>query len=210
MVTRIARVIQRTVRSLLYKAAVNASVLWTGRWIAPSARLVLKPGARLVLGRGVTIREYTRIIIGPASRLEIGDGGTVDRGCEITAVSGAEVTIGSDTYIGNYCNIRSDKFVHIGRGCYLAQFVSLIDGGYDLRAAGREITREAYKAQGVRVGENAWLGVGCILLPGVSIGDGSVVGAGAVVTKDVPARAIVVGNPAHVIAHRPGRADDAN
>lgn len=50
----------------------------------------------------------------------------------------------------------------------------------------------------IHIGKNVWLGAGAIILPGVTIGDNSIVGAGSVVTKDVPANVIVVGNPAHV------------
>ena len=52
------------------------------------------------------------------------------------------------------------------------------------------------------MGHDVWIGRSAIILPGVSIGDGAVVGAGAVVTKDVPAYAVVVGNPARVIRYR--------
>ena len=51
----------------------------------------------------------------------------------------------------------------------------------------------------IHIGRNVWLGAGAIILPGVTIGDNSIVGAGSVVTKDVPANVIVVGNPAHVL-----------
>ena len=51
----------------------------------------------------------------------------------------------------------------------------------------------------VRIGNNVWIGAGVIILPGVEIGDNSVIGAGSVVTKDVPANAVVAGNPAKII-----------
>ena len=51
----------------------------------------------------------------------------------------------------------------------------------------------------IRVNSDAWIGAGVIILPGLTIGEGAVVGAGSVVTKDVPAHSIVVGNPAHII-----------
>ena len=51
----------------------------------------------------------------------------------------------------------------------------------------------------VRIGRNVWLGAGAIILPGVTVGDNSIVGAGSVVTRDVEENTIVVGNPAHVL-----------
>ena len=49
------------------------------------------------------------------------------------------------------------------------------------------------------VGDNVWIGTRAIILPGVTIGDGAVIGAGAVVTKDVPARSVAAGNPARIL-----------
>ena len=54
-------------------------------------------------------------------------------------------------------------------------------------------------ARPVRIEDNVWIGGGAILLPGVTVGDNSVIGAGAVVTRDVPANTVVAGNPARVI-----------
>lgn len=198
-----------TLGSLGRKLAVNSTFGWTGRWIALSSRLVIRRGGAFAMGRNARVGENVRIIVDSESSLAIGAQTTIERGGEMTAVNGARVIIGVGTYVGNYCNIRSDKDIRIGDDCYLAQFVSVLDGGYRLRGNSDRITREDYETKSVSIGHNVWLGVGVIVLPGVVIGDGAVVGAGAVVTKDVAPRAIAVGNPAHVIATRPGRSGGA-
>ena len=200
---RVLRYAVATITSIGYKIAVNITFGWTGRWIAISVRIILRRGGKIVLGRNSTIGEYTRVIIGPGSTLSIGARTAVERGGELTAVNGAHVIIGADTYIGNYCNIRSDNYICIGDGCYIAQFVSVIDGGYKLNTVAGRISRNDYDVKSVHIGHNVWLGVGVIVLPGVTIGDGAVVGGGAVVTKDLPARCIAVGNPARITSYRP-------
>lgn len=201
--SRVLRYAMTVLRSLGCKVAVNGSSAWTGRWIATSVRIVIRSGGRIVLGRNARIGEYSRVIVGQGSMLSIGARTSIERGGELTAVNGAHVAIGTDTYVGNFCNIRSDESIQIGDHCYIAQFVSVIDGGYNLRAETGRISREDYETKGVHIGHNVWLGVGVIVLPGVSIGDGAVVGAGAVVTKDIPPRSIAVGNPARVTSVRP-------
>ena len=200
---RVLRYAMAVLRSIGCKVAVNGSVAWTGRWIATSARIIIRRGGKILLGRNARIGEYTRVIVGPGSVLAIGPRTAIERGGELTAVYGARVAIGADTYVGSFCNIRSDDSIQIGNGCYIAQFVSVIDGGYKLTAETGRISREDYETKSVRIGHNVWLGVGVIVLPGVSIGDGAVLGAGAVVTKDIPARSIAVGNPARVTSVRP-------
>ena len=70
-------------------------------------------------------------------------------------------------------------------------------------AKGEIIKRQPLTTRGgIKIGDDAWLGVGVIVLDGVSIGSGAVIGAGSVVTADVPDNAIAVGNPARVISSR--------
>jgi len=105
----------------------------------------------------------------PGGILEIGDRVFVNRGVAIHASE--RVTIGDNAFIGDLCAIYDSNFheVEPGKGVTVAP---------------------------VRIGRNVWIGRAAIVLPGVSIGDHSVVAAGAVVTRDVPAGQLVGGNPA--------------
>lgn len=69
-------------------------------------------------------------------------------------------------------------------------------------AAGSLIRLQPYESRPVHIGSDVWFGVGVTVLPGVTVGDGAVLGARAVVTKDVPAGAIAVGSPARIIRYR--------
>ena len=199
---RIIKYLAGWLKSLLYKVKLNASFLLTGRWISISVKLVISKSGELIIGNKTKINEYSRIIIGDASGIYIGKDSCIDRGGEITSVNGAVVDIGYDTYIGNYCNIRSDKNISIGHGCHFGQFVSILDGGYVFKNKKTAVSRKDYETKAVNVGNHVWLGVGVVVLPGVTIGEGAIVGAGAVVTRNLPAFSVSVGNPARIITYR--------
>jgi acetyltransferase-like isoleucine patch superfamily enzyme len=113
--------------------------------------------------------------------------------------------------IGKYCSIGygvsffacrahlpTRKFQHMIVSTYPMYFhpVRLLNN-----SKGMQWPKEAWK-EGINVGNDVWIGPRAIILPAVTIGDGAVVGAGAVVTKDVPAYAVVAGNPAKIIHYR--------
>jgi len=118
-----------------------------------------------------------------------------------------------------YCRISGDPKVVIGRNFYMnvaCQLLGDITFGDDVLlgpmvimwgrdhgfAAGQPIREQPLKRAPIRVGNDVWIAGGCVVLRGVTIGDGAVVGAGAVVTRDIPPNAIAVGNPATVIKYR--------
>jgi acetyltransferase-like isoleucine patch superfamily enzyme len=86
------------------------------------------------------------------------------------------------------------SFINSGRNCLIGDCVIIQDSNY------HEIDEGAgVKTRAVVIGDNVWIGRNAIILPGVEIGDHSVVGAGSVVTRSVPARSLVAGNPARII-----------
>ena len=102
------------------------------------------------------------------------------------------------TLDGGYCTagvqIVCAKRVSIGKGCAIARDVIIRDtDAHHLLGCGHEMVKE------VRIGERVWIGNRAMVLKGVTIGDGAVVAAGAVVTKDVPPKTMVAGVPARVI-----------
>ena len=106
--------------------------------------------------------------------------------------------IGEDTWIGHQTLIICNSRVSIGKKVDVAPKVFIGTGTHVLdpvgdHSAGQGINKDVVVEDGV------WLGVGCLILPGVSIGQKAVVGAGAVVTRNVSSRAIVAGIPAKVI-----------
>jgi len=110
---------------------------------------------------------------------------------------------GQNTYIGDHvflnvlCNILDCNEVHIGHHVMIGPAVQIYTAAHLLQAEPRIQGWEVAKP--IVIEDNVWLGGGAILLPGVRIGRNAVVGAGAVVTRSVPANTVVAGNPARVI-----------
>ncbi|GAB4448652.1 MAG: sugar O-acetyltransferase [Chloroflexi bacterium OHK40] len=110
---------------------------------------------------------------------------------------GYQIRIGARTFI-NYGAVLLDVApITIGEDAQLGPNVQLLTPTHPLDPELRRAKWEA--AEPITLGDNVWLGGGVIVLPGVSIGANTVVGAGAVVTKDLPANVVAVGNPARVI-----------
>lgn len=116
---------------------------------------------------------------------------------------GANIRLGAGAFLNFNCMILDVAAVTIGDGAQIGPAVQIYAADHPRDAGQRRAALELGRP--VRVGRNTWIGGGAILLPGVTIGDDAIVGAGAVVTRDVAAGATVAGNPARPIAGPGGR-----
>jgi maltose O-acetyltransferase len=110
---------------------------------------------------------------------------------------GYQTHVGARTFINFGVVLLDVARITIGDDVQVGPNVQFLTPTHPVEAAPRRAKLEA--ARPIAVGDNVWLGGGVILCPGVSIGENTVVGAGAVVTRDLPANVVAVGNPARVV-----------
>ena len=110
---------------------------------------------------------------------------------------GRHITLGDHVYINFACTVLDNAAVSIGNYVMIGPNAQLYTAAHALEPAARNAGWET--AHPIRIGDNVWIGGGAIVLPGVNIGRDAVIGAGAVVTREVAANTVVAGNPARVI-----------
>ena len=110
---------------------------------------------------------------------------------------GRHVHFGNNVYANFNLTCVDDTHIYVGDNTMLGPNVVLATAGHPIEPSLRE---QGYQYNmPIHIGKNCWLGAGVIVLPGVTIGDNSVIGAGSVVTKDIPANVVAFGNPCKVI-----------
>lgn len=108
---------------------------------------------------------------------------------------GTHITLGEGCYINFNCNFVDDGLINIGRRVMFGPGVTIATVGHPIDPDMREYMYTDH----VNIGDNCWIGGNVTICPGVSIGENTVVGAGSVVTKDIPANCVAAGNPCRVI-----------
>ena len=146
------------------------------------------PGAAIVIGRGCLVQGQL-VVERDASRLELGDNVLVGGG---TVLDCAVAIVVEDDVLISYQCILADSDNH-------SIYPELRTGDLASWMDGRRHDWSASEMAPIRIGRGAWIGARSIILKGVTVGAGAVVGMGSVVTRDVPPRTIVAGNPARVV-----------
>lgn len=111
---------------------------------------------------------------------------------------GSNIIVGENFYANFNCVVLDVNTVEIGNNVLFSPNVQVYSAGHPLDVKGR-VEEGIEFGLPVKIGHNVWIGGGVIICPGVTIGDNSVIGAGAVVTKDIPANVVAAGNPCRVI-----------
>lgn len=108
---------------------------------------------------------------------------------------GKNLTLGKNVFINACCKFQDQGGITIGDGCLIGHNVTIATLNHELNPA----NRASITPNPVKIGDNVWIGSDSTILPGVEIGDGAIIGAGSIVTKNVPANTLVAGNPAKII-----------
>ena len=145
--------------------------------------------SQLKIGENTDISDFTTLVVmnDPLNQLD-----------------NSSLIIGSNTYIGEYNNIRAGGgLIQIGNNCSISQHISIIASNhkYDRSSLIRSQLWDL-KNNYVIIKDDVWVGANVVILPGVTVSRGAIIGAGSIVTKDVPEYAIIVGSPARVIGYR--------
>jgi acetyltransferase-like isoleucine patch superfamily enzyme len=149
--------------------------------------LIHRSNAKMVLGNNVLLNSSNR-------NYHINMFAAVKLICD---KPNAIISIGDNTRIHGSC-IHAFERIEIGKNCLIAANCQIFDtSGHG--TSHKERAESQGKSKPIIIGDNVWIGAGCIILPGVTIGDGSIVAAGSVVIKSIPENSIYGGNPAQFI-----------
>ena len=158
--------------------------------------------SKLLYGRSANVclinslKNKISVNLEKGSNLEIGRHLMVDGPLYIKCEQGASLTIGNRVFFNHNCSITAHSSISIGDECNIANNVVIVDHNHKLDSNG---LKEGFTFKEVSIGKKVWIGANSTVLQGVSIGDGAVIAAGAVVTKDVPSYEIWGGVPARFI-----------
>jgi acetyltransferase-like isoleucine patch superfamily enzyme len=196
------RRLHRTHRTVLTMRCVRTTYRWMARILVTIYRLIWQGsfaswGAGSRLGWGAKLVEPRLIEVG--CRVMIGDhvwlNAKDDRGDGTPTLR-----IGDNTYIGRFGQVNAWRSVTIGKDVLIADRVFVTDSEHSYKDSTAPIRSQGDCFRGaVHLCDGCWIGIGAVILPGVTIGRNAIVGANAVVTKDVPESAIAGGIPARIL-----------
>lgn len=138
-------------------------------------------------------RQQTRLLVEKNAKLTVNARFAVYEGSYIRVIKGGHLILNSG-FINENVQITCGDTIEIGAGCVIGRDVVIRSfDGHTIQQYGYQISAP------IKIGEHVWIGQGATILKGVDIGDGAIIAANAIVTKDVPAHCIVAGNPAKVV-----------
>ncbi len=201
LVGNIPSIVGVGLRGILYKALLKSD----GLPIIEHHVRLLSP-ANIRLGAKVYLDSQVFLNALPGG-ITIGEGTSLMHGATFHVFNyrdlpQAGIFVGKNCFFGEYTCIRGQGGVHIGDGVYTGTQVQIAAVNHVYADPNRFIKDQGITAEGITIEDDVWLGSNVVVVDGVTIGKGSIVGAGAVVTKSLPPYSLAVGVPAKVIGDR--------
>ncbi|MBC1237775.1 transferase [Nostoc linckia z18] len=159
------------------------------------------------IGNGVYIFKGVRLDASghKNNRIYLANRVAIERYVDIGCLENTYIHIDEDTFIGPNVCIEGPGDIKIGKHCMIAAHSGIYANNHNFADPMRPIKSQGVTRKGIVIEDDCWLGHKVTVLDGVTIGQGSVIGAGAVVNKDIPPFSVAVGIPARVIKNRIGK-----
>jgi len=154
------------------------------------------------IGKNVRIYEGVKLASQKGCPINIGDNVSIEKGVVISTSEKGRIIIGNNVYIGEYCVLTSNEEIEIGDHVLISPHNDIVDFNHIYQDLNRPINQQGFVAEKIKIQEDVWIGSGSKILMGVTIRKGAIIGAGSIVTKDVPPYHVVAGNPAKTIKMR--------
>ena len=179
-----------------------------GITVSPDVNLSIR--GKFIVGKDISIGRFSNILVAENSSLTIGDDVWINDNCHIETCSGQSIKIGARTTLQSRCQIRGDVIIEndvlfapnvfISSGSHLYSYIPELK----IREQDKSYkdNHGIYYSKQITIGEDSWLGINVVVMPGVTIKKCCVVGSNSVVTKDFDVGSILVGTPAKKIKSR--------
>lgn len=154
------------------------------------------------IARGVSIKASCEFFQSKRGAITIGQNTRIGRNTRVSAGYEGQIRIGSNIHIDDGTFIMAQQDIQIGDHTWIAAYCFITDFNHEFEKKNLKVSDQGYVRRPVKIGRDVWIGTHSVVLPGVTVGDGAVIGAGSIVTKDIPPYTVVAGNPAKIIKQR--------